>query len=217
MLMDYEDLDLDHPVKHEKRIVGIPTSKKEIFDLLKAWLAITIAFTILLNGLQFNQNTILIIIIAAVTVGSGFLLHELMHKLVAQKYRCWAEFRADDTMLLVAIGFSFFGFIFAAPGAVMISGNVDYRKNGIISLAGPLTNYVLSLLFLPLIFVQSPLIHSLGLYGFMINSWLGLFNMIPFGNFDGVKVLHWSKLYYGLMVGFGVLLLIVKIGLPYLF
>ena len=214
--MDYDDLDLDHPVKHEKSIFGIPTSNKEIIDLLKAWAAITLAFTILLNGFQFNANTIVVAFIAAVTVGSGFLLHEMMHKLVAQKYKCWAEFRADDMMLLVAIAFSFFGFIFAAPGAVMISGNISSHRNGVISLAGPLTNYVLAIIFLALTFVSLPLIHTLGLYGFMINSWLGLFNLIPFGNFDGVKILHWNKLYYGLMVGFGVLLLILQIAMPYI-
>ncbi len=212
----YEELDLDHPVRHEKSIAGIPTSNKEILDLCKAWLAITLAFTILLNGITISKTTLSTAIIAAIAVGSGFLLHELMHKLVAQKYNCWAEFRADNMMLLVAIAFSFFGFIFAAPGAVMISGNITQARNGIISLAGPLTNYILSLLFFPLIFLQTPLLHSLGLYGFMINSWLGLFNLIPFGNFDGVKILHWSKLYYGLMVGFGVILLLVQLALPYI-
>ena len=38
---------------------------------------------------------------AGVTVGSGFLIHELCHKVVAQRYRCWAEFRSDDKMLLM--------------------------------------------------------------------------------------------------------------------
>ena len=40
----------------------------------------------------------------------------------------------------------------------------------------------------------------IGSYGFMINSWLALFNLIPFGNFDGVKILRWNKAVYFIMV-----------------
>jgi Zn-dependent protease len=34
----------------------------------------------------------------------------------------------------------------------------------------------------------------------MINSWLALFNLVPFGNFDGVKVLRWNRTLYIAMV-----------------
>ena len=63
-------------------------SKTEQHDLLKAWLAITVAFAIALGGLNFAQPALLIN--AAVTVGLGFLLHELAHKFVAQYYGMWA-------------------------------------------------------------------------------------------------------------------------------
>ena len=107
---------------HQKKIWGIRTSDVELHELLKAWFFVSLAFTILLNGFSFDVGTGLIFIIAATTVGTGFLLHELMHKLVAQHYHCWAEFRADNMMLLFAVFSSFMGFLFAAPGAVMIYG-----------------------------------------------------------------------------------------------
>src|SRR3989344_1536941 len=115
-------------------------SNLEKKELIKAWLAISIAFGIVLKGtnLGFIQNFIL----AALTVGVGFLLHELAHKVVAQRYRCWAEFRAFDQMLILAVLMSFFGFVFAAPGAVFIKGFVTKEKNGKISVAGPITNII---------------------------------------------------------------------------
>ncbi len=197
-----------------KPLFQFKTSKKELLDLSIAWLGLSIAFTILL--VTSTGNFLSAFIIAVIAVGTGFLLHELAHKIVAQYYECWAEFRADYMMLGLAIALSFGGFIFAAPGAVMISGYTITREiNGRISLAGPLTNYVLAILFLAL-FLLFPSTGLLFLYGFMINSWLGLFNLLPFGNFDGVKILHWNKIIYGIMIGFGIVLLIVEKILPYL-
>src|SRR3989338_6487641 len=150
-------------------IGNISTSEKEIKDIIKAWLAISAAFGIVLSsslsGFYIN------VVIAALTVGIGFLLHELGHKFVAQKYGCFAEFRSFDSMLVLAIAMSFLGFVLAAPGAVMISGRINKRKNGIISAAGPVINIVLALLFLALGFAGLPNLFKLvASYGFMINS-----------------------------------------------
>ncbi|HIG93118.1 TPA: hypothetical protein HA234_02880 [Candidatus Woesearchaeota archaeon] len=131
-------------------------------------------------------------------------MHELSHKLVAQRYGCAAEFRAFDQMLFLALGLAFvIGFIFAAPGAVMISGMVTRKENGIISMAGPMMNFVLGLLFMGLTWVFPPWA-SLFSVGFSINMWLGLFNMIPFGPLDGVKIFRWNTLVWAGMVAFGV-------------
>jgi len=40
--------------------------------------------------------------------------------------------------------------------------------------------------------------------GFKLNAWIGLFNMIPAGPFDGAKVLAWSPLYFGITVAVGI-------------
>jgi|TARA_B100001971_G_C18114064_1_gene495821 Zn-dependent protease len=174
----------------------ITTSKREIIDITKAWVAISIAFAIVLSqGLGFEQA----LLVAAIAVGLGFLLHELGHKVVAQYYRCFAEFRSFDQMLILAVAMSFLGFVFAAPGAVMIHGYVDRRRNGIISIAGPAVNIVLAIVFLILgtLFGQNLIFQ----YGYIINVWLALFNMIPFGNFDGSKILKWDKrIYFGFLL-----------------
>lgn len=178
------------------------TSEKELKDLFIAWLLISVAFAIVRtsgNEMQEFMSTgfLVMIIISAVTVGIAFLFHELAHKIVAQNYNCWAEFRADTTMLTLAVFMSFLGFVFIAPGAVMIFGYITKRQNGIISLAGPATNIILAILMLPLLFIE-----TIGVWkeiivsGYIINAWLALFNMIPLWNFDGAKIWAWNKTAY---------------------
>ena len=180
-------------------------------DLAKAWIVIALAFAIVFHGgLGFGAEFILLVVFSGITVGVGFLLHEIAHKYVAIQYGCWAEFRAFNSMLIMALLFSFFGFVFAAPGAVMIHGHYISRKqNGLISAAGPATNYVLALVFLGITQIGGTMFSALGNYGFMINAWLGLFNMIPFGQFDGRKILDLNGWLYGGMVaiGFGLMAL----------
>ena len=184
-------------------------SSYEKVELLKAWGAVSLAFAILLVGGfpgLFSSDALVMFVVAAVTVGVGFLLHELAHKFLAQRYGCWAEFRSDGRMLIFMIAVSFFGFVFAAPGAVMIHGLVDRVRNGKISVVGPLTNIVLAAVFWILGILAGEPLRTFFSYGFMINSWLGLFNMLPFWNFDGAKVFQWHKGVYAAVVGVAVVM-----------
>ncbi|MFW6231354.1 MAG: hypothetical protein ACOC32_05020, partial [Nanoarchaeota archaeon] len=73
--------------------------------LLKAWAAISVAFGIVMTP-NFGSSTgfLASILISALTIGIAFLLHELAHKFVAIRYRCHAEFRSNDRMLLLMLG-----------------------------------------------------------------------------------------------------------------
>ena len=204
---------------HKTITIGkIKTSRTEIVDILKAWLALSLAFTFIYAGASvlggeiervFSVDFIRIFVISMFTAGFGFLLHELAHKFVAQHYGCAAEFRAWDQLLYLAVGLAvFIGFIFAAPGAVMISGMITRKENGIISAAGPATNYILAMLFLGLLYIL-PQWANVFATGFSINIWLGLFNLIPFGPLDGRKVFDWNKVVWGGMLLFGILFLFV--------
>lgn len=178
-------------------------SHTEIIDLIKAWAAITIAFSIARARLAGSfEEFVLSFIVSAVAVGAAFLLHELAHKYMAIKYRCSAEFRANNQMLIMMIFISFMGVILAAPGAVVIRGHITKKEYGIISLAGPGTNIFLAVISIPfaIIFSRS-LIGFIASYSVFINSWLAMFNMIPFGMFDGKKILDWSKeVYYPILI-----------------
>jgi len=188
--------------KDQIQLGSINTSRKELIDIIKAWAAISLAFAILLGGSIFSFNLISLFTIAGLSVGFGFIAHELAHKVVAQHYGCKAEFRSFDQMLILAVVMSFFGFILAAPGAVMISGPVGKKRNGKISSAGAIANLIVAAGFLSLLFI--PVTGTLLLiakYGFMINTWLALFNLIPVWMFDGKKVLNWSKPVYFTLLG----------------
>ncbi len=178
-------------------------SHREIKDLLKAWIAISLAFALLYSfqGTRFSifapssvfslSQFSLFFAISLFTAGIGFLLHELAHKIVAQKYGAKAEFHSFDGMLLLALFMSFFGFLFAAPGAVFIHKRLSRGQNGKVSAAGPLTNIALAVFFLlfSLVFGNSLFLR----FGLSINAWLALFNMLPFLPFDGGKVWQWSR------------------------
>jgi Zn-dependent protease len=171
-------------------------SKIEIQHLLRAWLLVSVAFAIAFSGFGLDAKFGLAVLLSAVTAGIGFIGHELMHKYVAQKYGCWAEFRANNFMLGLMLLFSFMGFIFAAPGGVYIANRITTRKNGIISISGPLTNIVLGFVFAALVFVLPSELRALGTYGMLVNFWLGFFNMLPLPGIDGSKVWMWNKTLY---------------------
>ena len=176
-------------------------SQEEKKDLFYAGIMISFAFAILFSGGFggfLNTSFPIIFLISFFTAGTGFLFHEIMHKYVAQNYGLFAEFRASYKMLWLAILFSFFGFIIAAPGAVFIKGLITKEKNGKISLAGPLTNLVLAFIFLILILIfnVSGIFGAFLSFGLTINSLLAAFNMIPSIPFDGKKVFDWDKKIY---------------------
>ncbi|MEM4780178.1 MAG: metalloprotease [Halalkalicoccus sp.] len=177
-------------------IGSIRFGSREVRDLLIAWVALGIAFALFFAGGAAGVRRgdfLTLLIISMLTAGVGFLLHEIAHKVVAVRFGQRAAFKADYGMLLLAILSATAGFIFAAPGAVYHRGRITKRENGLIAVAGPVTNLVLALAFAPLLFVPVDFIARLGLYGVGINLLLAAFNMIPFGPLDGKTVLAWSK------------------------
>jgi Zn-dependent protease len=149
--------------------------------------------------------------LSMITVGAGFLLHELAHKVVAIRFGQIAEFRADYGMLGLAVVAGLAGFLFAAPGAVHHRGRITIRENGLIALAGPLVNVALAVVFfIPALF-GTGFVAAVGNIGFIINVLLAGFNMIPFGPLDGRTVLDWNPVIFAAVflptAGFGVWLL----------
>lgn len=225
-----------------KKTTPQPTGNKKIWEfseiekqhLLLATAAFTLALGFMavrgLGGIStLGINTWIITLLLAMpvmlfAVGPAFILHEIGHKLVAKKYGCWAEFRADPKGLRFGIMLSFFlGFLFMAPGAVMVSGLLKRRYNGYIAVAGPLTNLTLFIIGIPMwVFILGitgafdlttiPMLESgsrayvdgnsiiwqsmlvdAGVWWLSANLILGLFNMIPWGPLDGAKVKDWNE------------------------
>jgi len=192
--------------------------RTEAIHILMAVAVLTLAFAIFFYGgvlMPFESIDFvafgLALGISFVIVLTGFLLHELAHKFVAQRNGAWAEFRVFPLGLILALVFSFAGFVFAAPGAVYIQGNISRRQNGTISLAGPLTNLVLGGLFLAgwlLIPGTGSLAIVFAQVG-IVNLIFAAFNLIPIPPFDGSKVASWNIGIYLATLGAAVLLLLV--------
>ena len=179
----------------------ISFSSKELFDLALAWVTLSVAFALLLHPPAMGPGSpmtfdpgwfVTLVVLSFLTVGVAFLLHELAHKVVAIHFGQRAEFRADYGMLFLAIMSALVGFLFAAPGAVYHGARVTVRQNGLIALAGPLTNHALAALFLPLM-LSGGLVGVVGQMGVWINLFLAAFNMLPFGPLDGRTVWEWHR------------------------
>jgi Zn-dependent protease len=175
---------------------------RELLDLFVAWVALGVAFAFffergLLSPRGFEPAAFTRSLgISLATVGVGFLLHELAHKVVAVRFGQVAAFRADYSMLFLAVMGGLAGFIFAAPGAVHHRGRLTERERGLIALAGPATNVALVAAFLPVAFA----LPEIGWRGVWVNALLAGFNALPVRGIDGRTVLGWSKLAYALLV-----------------
>lgn len=173
---------------------------KEVRDIFISMTVIAVIFAYLFSGR--NINTLIgLIPVTFLTVGVGFVLHELAHKFVAIRYGFHAEFKMWVEGLILAVITTMFGFVFAAPGAVYIQGDyITKEENGKISLAGPITNIILALLFLLLMPIStfSPLLIRIATLGFAVNSLFAFFNLIPISILDGTKVLKWNPIIWGI-------------------
>ena len=200
-------------------------SPRELKDLLLSLAALVVAFSVLMGGRSIPGMEMVLII--ALGVGTGFLLHEMAHKFVALHFGYLAEYRANMTGLLLAVVLSFAGFIFAAPGAVMISkprataefyqqdpfGQAELIKqikneSLWISLAGPMTNIALAAAFFIVLLLGTPdgIAARAANFGLIINLTLAAFNLLPFGPLDGKKIFESNRIVW-FIVGLPTILL----------
>lgn len=153
----------------------------------------------------------IILLVLALVFASVFLLHEIAHKLVAQHFGLWAEFRLLLIGALLTLFSVFFPIKFVAPGAVMIAGSANEEIVGKTSVAGPLTNITLSLVSFTVAFLlpsQSVQCFQIAIFSAAFNSWIALFNLLPIAMLDGLKVFKWSKIIWGMTFAMSVLLTI---------
>jgi Zn-dependent protease len=159
---------------------------------------------------------------ALFVVGIAFLSHELLgHKLAAQYFGCEAVYKKWTSGLAFALIGSFFGVIFAAPGAVYIRPGIrkgfawnihrlTKQEYGIISLAGPAVNIILGFFFILTMPFFGEYVWLMTMAA-RISLFLAMFNLLPFGPLDGSKISAWSWYAWGTamaLAGIGYIFLI---------
>jgi len=147
-------------------------------------------------GLSFmlSFSSWLAVAAAVIFFTGGFIAHELMHKAVAQRYGLWAEFRLDMFGALLTVISAVSPLKIIAPGAVVIAGETTPDRVGRTAAAGPTTNIVIAILLFTLAQILHPaILLEAMLAGAAINAFMALFNTIPFGVLDGLKIFRWNK------------------------
>ncbi|NMC04831.1 MAG: hypothetical protein GYA24_06455, partial [Candidatus Lokiarchaeota archaeon] len=139
----------------------------------------------------------------AVISTAGFLIHEFAHRQTGRRYKLPAKFRLLTFGLLLTITgivlYFSFGFPpFALPGAVVVIGLERKDQAGKCKAAGPLSNLIIAVILLPVAFVSAYLkigfeYFVLFVLGTYMNSFLGLFNMLPIGLLDGHEIMKYKK------------------------
>jgi Zn-dependent protease len=209
----------------------VTTSPTEILHILVAFLVLTFDLTIIwvrfspfAPGVFSLANLLAIVGLGATAALTGFVLHEMAHKVSAERRGFWAEFRMSPMGLVLSMVVAFFGFLIAAPGATMIGGMGDVRSWGRTSLAGPATNLAEGAIFLAvgfaLLSTRWIFLVPYVLFLALINAFFAAFNLLPIGPLDGRKVFRWSVGVWGSAFAVSVLFagyvyLVIFAGLPF--
>ncbi len=169
--------------------------KKELKHLLvAALLVVGIGFSIAFYAGYMSVWDWTIASVYSLTLTASFLAHEMAHKVTAQHKGLWSEFRLTSWGAILTLASIVLPFKLVSPGAVMISGPAKMDEVGKISIAGPVTNIALGAAFLVSSFALGPspwwwLLMTLAIF----NATIAIFNLIPFGILDGLKIFNWSK------------------------
>ncbi len=183
---------------------------KELEDIIVADLVLAFAFTMVLSGGILGgapkTGTTLVgwFAISLVAVSLSFVLHEMMHKFVAQHFGAIAAFRRSDSGLMITLVTSLLGFLVGIPGATVIyAHNFTKREEGYVSLAGPLTNFAVFAAFFALSLFAArsgDFVAALISTTMQVSLILAFFNMLPIYPLDGSKVLRWNKAVYAIVL-----------------
>lgn len=184
--------------------------KREVKDIAIALFVMSVSFMILyrhgqiMDYLDYHMDSLKWIGLFGLCVAlvfCSFILHEFGHKFSAQYYGMESEFQLFPMGMLLTLATSFLGFLFAAPGAVVIYGRPTKKMKGVISAAGPIVNIVLAA-----VGIWGCLQFNYSVYVLVflmlatLNGFLALFNMLPIPPMDGSNIIRWSYVVYAGMI-----------------
>jgi len=149
-------------------------------------------------------------LVVACSVVAAFLAHEMSHKLAATNLGYLARFRLSKlgALLTLISALPFVPIKVIAPGyvqVVSIGRLPSVRDEGLIAVAGPLSNILLAAVAGAALLAGCPLASACLLFA-KVNMDIALLNLMPLPILDGEKVFRWSA------TAWAVLLLIALIA-----
>ena len=195
-------------------------SVQEISELGKGWLLTSAIILYLLGFFDFlaiDQSLAFelldYMLIYLFVWGLVYFVHELSHKFTAIKFGAKAYYRLSREGIILTIASLIIGFPMLAVGAVFWWGesSASIGIRGRVAAAGPISNIILIGFSYILIAISSAVIGSnleLGSYLFQagsisisLNTFIGIFNLLPIGVLDGAKVLDWDGRIWLVLMG----------------
>ena len=189
--------------KNKGRVYFSPKELKHL--VIGALLVLCVGFSYGLNS--SGRVNLLVLSALAVILTVSFFTHELAHKITAQKCGLWSEFRLTTWGMIMTVFTMILPFKLISPGAVMVSGSAKMSDIGKTSIAGPITNIILSAAFLSAAIIPS-YYSVIFVIGAFINAYIAVFNLIPFGILDGLKIYNWNKMIWAVVFGIAIALAI---------
>jgi Zn-dependent protease len=171
----------------------------EVRDLvISALLVSGVGLSMLGTNLLSSLASVVIVLVLAFT--ASFLIHEMAHKITAQRHGLWAEFRLTVWGALITLVSIISPFKVISPGAVMIAGVADKDTIGKTAVSGPVINLVICAVSLALTFIvpEGSSFFVAVVFVAAFNAFIAVLNLLPFGILDGWKVFQWSKVVWAL-------------------
>ncbi len=166
----------------------------EVAAFLLAILSVAVAYL-------FNFADPLVgVLLPTLAITIAIVPHELAHRQIARSRGCWSRFVLYPPGFLVTLILNaLLGALIRSP-VLFISGytliscySYTREDDGLISVAGPLTNIAISLASLALLHLPMDLLALRFLaYLMRLNAFVAFFNLLPLGPLDGSKIFRWN-------------------------
>ncbi len=198
----------------------IKFTKEEIRNLLISIIVISTLFTI--NMTQkigwTNTEIINILIITLILFSISFIAKIYSQKYLARKYHYHIEYKIWGYGIIFAIVTMLLNIFIITPGYFkygLYDRIATEEEKAKIAIIGPAANMILAVIFLiALIILKSTLTTSAiiklaMLIGFYINTYMAVFNLIPFMALDGIKIVEYDLKMWIVPMIISVVLLII--------
>ena len=174
-------------------------TKEEIKNILLTIIIISILFTIhMTQKTQWTQTNFINILILTIIIFTISLLAKIYsQKLLAQKYHYHIEYKIWGYGIVFAVVTMLLNIFIITPGYFkygLYDRIATSQEKAKIALMGPTVNIVLAVIFLiPILVTKTTLTDMILvklalLIGYYINTYMAVFNLIPFMKLDGLKI-----------------------------